>query len=170
MFDDSIFIEKYNNNWPKMFSDEKASLALVLKNDFKGTIEHVGSTAVKGLAAKPIIDIMIGVESLESSKYLIDKLTQSGYCYYPYKSDVMHWFCKPSPEIRTHHLHLIPYLSPLWHERIKFRDALRANSELANQYQTLKYRLAARFIDDREGYTKNKWPFINNVIKKSLIK
>lgn len=170
MSDEAIFIEKYNNNWPKMFSNEKASLALLLKNHFKGTIEHVGSTAVKGLAAKPIIDIMIGVESLETSKHLIETLTQSGYCYYPYKSDVMHWFCKPSAEIRTHHLHLIPYLSPLWNERIKFRNALRVNPELANQYQELKYQLAEEFTHDREGYTKNKWPFIKKVIKKSLNK
>lgn len=170
MAEDKIIIENYNENWPQMFADEKAMLRSLLSKYIKGSIEHVGSTSVKSLSAKPIIDIMVGIHSLDNAKPLIDILNQNGYCYYPYKPDVMHWFCKPSPEIRTHHLHLVPYLSTLWQERIIFRDALRSDSTLAQHYQALKYQLAQEFADDREQYTIQKWPFIEKVIKKSLNK
>ncbi|MEW6989812.1 GrpB family protein [Colwelliaceae bacterium 6441] len=164
MIDAKIIIEKYNPNWPTLFADEQARLIALIGDDIDGTIEHVGSTAVRGLAAKPIIDIMVGVKSLSAATHLIDILVASGYCYYPHKADVMHWFCKPTPEIRTHHLHLVPYQSPLWHERITFRDALRADPNLAAQYQTLKYQLANKFSDQREHYTQQKWPFIQRVL------
>ncbi len=165
MSDAKTIIEHYNPQWPTLFAEEKAQLIEVLGNNIESAIEHVGSTSIKGLAAKPIIDIMVGVKSLECSTHLITVLTRNGYCYYPYKTEVMHWFCKPSPEVRTHHLHLVPYLSPLWHERIKFRDALRKNPVLAEQYQTLKYQLAEQYAVDREQYTQRKWPFIAKVLK-----
>ncbi|MDT0604150.1 GrpB family protein [Thalassotalea castellviae] len=170
MLENQIIIERYNKNWPDKFAEEEAKLSIVLSQYIQGSIEHVGSTAVPGLSAKPIIDIMVGIQSLEHAKPTIEMLKQYGYCYYPYKPEVMHWFCKPTPEIRTHHLHLIPHLSPLWQERIRFREALKADSELANDYQNLKYQLATQFAKDRETYTARKWPFIKKAIKKSLIK
>jgi len=130
-----------------------------------GPIEHVGSTAVPGLKAKPIIDIMVGVKDLDSSVGAIDVLQRNGYCYYPYKTEVMHWFCKPTPEYRTHHLHLVPYDSPLWRERIKFRDILRSNGKFAEQYAQLKVSLARDLTDDRERYTELKWSFIEGVLR-----
>ncbi len=66
----------------------------------------------------------------------------------------MHWFCKPSPNLRTHHLHLVPYESTLWKERIKFRDTLRINTKIANEYVKLKKELAIRYKQDREMYTE----------------
>ncbi len=76
----------------------------------------------------------------------------------------MHWFCKPSPEKRTHHLHLIPYKSPLWQERITFRNVLRESPEIALEYAKLKQSLAAKYTSDREAYTQGKWPFIKKVL------
>lgn len=76
----------------------------------------------------------------------------------------MHWFCKPSDAYRTHHLHLIPYGSPLWRERIKFRELLRSNSLVAAEYAKLKRELAANYAFDRETYTEKKWPFIEKVL------
>jgi GrpB-like predicted nucleotidyltransferase (UPF0157 family) len=72
----------------------------------------------------------------------------------------MHWFCKPSPAHRTHHLHLVPPGSVLWVQRIAFRDALRNSAELAVEYQALKQRLAHEYAQDREAYTEAKSPFI----------
>ena len=129
-----------------------------------GKIEHIGSTAVPGLIAKPVIDIMFGVKSLEDSKPAIALLTKNGYNYFPYKADIMHWFCKPSPAFRTHHLHLVPYESNLWKERIKFRNILRANAEIASKYVELKKALAMRYKEDREAYTNGKTHFIQNVL------
>jgi GrpB-like predicted nucleotidyltransferase (UPF0157 family) len=119
---------------------------------------------VPGLAAKPIIDIMAPVRSLEDSKRAIDAATQHGYMYYPYQADLMHWFCKPSPAHRTHHLHLVPYGSPLWKDRITFRQALRDSRSLAEEYAQLKYKLATTFHNDREAYTHAKEPFVRRVL------
>ncbi|RXE85873.1 GrpB family protein [Pseudoalteromonas sp. A757] len=164
MADQAISLSKYNQDWPRMFQDEKLRLAPLLCPWIEGDIEHVGSTAVVGMVAKPVIDIMVGVKSLEASKEAIQVLTQHGYCYYPYKADVMHWFCKPTPEFTTHHLHLVPFDSALWQERISFRDKLRASSDLSAEYCALKQRLAQQYKDDREQYTQQKWPFIQKVL------
>ena len=127
-------------------------------------IEHIGSTAVAGLAAKPVIDIMAAVHSLEASRPAIAAVAQLDYVYYPYQADAMHWFCKPSPRLRTHHLHLVPIASPLWAQRLRFRDALRNSAALAAQYAELKLQLARRFPLDREAYTDGKTAFIRRVL------
>ncbi|AXR00334.1 GrpB family protein [Pseudoalteromonas piscicida] len=164
MADQAISLSKYDKNWPRMFQDEKLRLAPLLCPWIEGDIEHVGSTAVVGMVANPIIDIMVGVQSLMASKEAIKVLTQHGYCYYPYKADVMHWFCKPTPECRTHHLHLVPFNSALWQERISFRNKLRASPDLRAEYCALKLALAREYRNDREQYTQQKWPFIKRVL------
>ena len=140
---------------------------MLIGNYLCGSIEYVGSTAVPGLIAKPVIDVMFGVKSLDESKPAIDVLISNGYEYSPYKSDVMHWFCKPSDAYRTHHVHLIPHESDLWQQRIKFRNLLRADKQIANDYSSLKKDLARRHEEDREAYTQEKWPFIKNVIMRT---
>lgn len=159
-----VQLSDYQHEWPDLFEREKSVLLDRLGPWLHGPIEHVGSTAVPGLKAKPIIDIMAGVKDLDTSVGAIDVLRRSGYCYYPYKADVMHWFCKPTPEYRTHHLHLVPYESTLWRERVKFRDILRSNGDVAEKYEQLKLSLARDLTDDRESYTELKWPFIEGVL------
>lgn len=161
-----IKLVNYNAKWVDMFNVERNFLHLHISQYVVGSIEHVGSTAVKGMIAKPIIDIMVGVKSLHDAQGAINILSNNSYCYYPYKADVMHWFCKPSPEVRTHHLHLVPYLSTLWYERIAFRNILRNNPDVALQYADLKVDLANRHIDDREAYTQKKWPFIKSMLSR----
>jgi len=165
--EDSIIIKPYNPEWVKMFEQEKQFLHEIVALWLVGTIEHVGSTSVIGLSAKPVIDIMVGVESLSVSEPAIKQLQNNGYCYYPYKADVMHWFCKPSPDIRTHHLHLIPFQSPLWHERIQFRDQLRSHPEIAREYKELKIKLSKKYRNDRELYTQSKGEFVRKVLSMS---
>src|SRR5215467_7554448 len=114
----AIHLVPYDKTWPARFEQEAAELYRLLKPWLAGNIEHIGSTAVPGLVAKPVIDIMAGVAGLEASRPAIEALEQTGYCYYPYRTEVMHWFCKPSPAFRTHHLHLVPFGSPLWNERL----------------------------------------------------
>lgn len=133
-----------------------------------GTIEHVGSTAVPGLAAKPVIDIMVGVKDLESSRPAIPAVEALGYCYAPYRPDEMHWFCKPSPAFRTHHVHLVPHESPSWIRRLAFRDHLRAHPDAAAEYADLKWKLAGQYRLDRETYTEAKGPFIASIVDLAL--
>jgi GrpB-like predicted nucleotidyltransferase (UPF0157 family) len=105
------------------------------------------------------------VKDLESSRPALAELTKIGYCYAPYKAALMHWFCKPSPELRTHHLHLVPFNSHLWSDRLAFRDLLASNSVVARDYVALKYRLAAAHRQDRERYTEAKGPFIESALR-----
>ena len=159
-----IYVVPYDPSWVDKFESEKASLEQLLAPWRKGPIEHVGSTAVPGLCAKPVIDIMAGVTSLSESEPAKDILRQAGYQYAEYKTDIMHWFCKPSFSMRTHHLHLIPFESPLWHERLAFRNLLRTNSNVAEEYAALKRELARKFEFDREAYTDAKSPFIGRAL------
>ena len=107
--DAEIHIVPYDASWPERFEEERKALTLAIGDYVTGTIEHVGSTAVPGLAAKPVIDIMAGVESLDRSRPVISMLEALEYCYFPYRPDDEHWFCKPSPEFPTHHLHVVPF-------------------------------------------------------------
>ena len=158
--DASIEVVPYNPAWPRQFLVEQSTLQAALAPWLAGSVEHVGSTAVPGLPAKPIIDVMAPVQSLDGSRAAIKAAESVGYVYYPYKSSVMHWFCKPSPRHRTHHLHIVPLASSLWHERLTFRDALRTDPVLALEYAALKYHLASVHASDREAYTEAKAPFI----------
>lgn len=160
-----IILEEYDSSWCTKYEKEKEHLLGVIAAWNYGGIEHVGSTAVPGMVAKPVIDIMFGVKSLEYSKPAIDVLVEHGYEYWPYKAEVMHWFCKPSDAFRTHHLYLVPFESPLWQERIKFRELLRSNKMVANQYAKLKRDLAASYKDDREVYSEKKGHFIQQVLQ-----
>lgn len=164
MPDSSIQIVAYDPSWPGAFAAERRVLQLVLQPWLAGEIEHVGSTAVPGLAAKPVLDLMAPVHSLARSHDAIAAVAAAGYLYHPYQGDRMHWFCKPSPEHRTHHLHLVQRDSALWAERLAFRDALRRDASLASAYGQLKRQLAAQLGPDREAYTEAKGPFIQAVL------
>jgi GrpB-like predicted nucleotidyltransferase (UPF0157 family) len=160
-----VEIVPYDFSWPRRFEEERVILSKRIKNWIAGTIEHIGSTAVIGLAAKPVIDIMVGVESLEASRPALAVVESLGYCYAPYRVDLMHWFCKPSPSFRTHHLHLVPFRCRLWNERLLFRDYLRTHPNVASDYAKLKELLAQEYRDDREAYTDAKSSFINRIIE-----
>jgi GrpB-like predicted nucleotidyltransferase (UPF0157 family) len=159
-----IHLVPYDATWIAQFERERALLEKLLAPWRRGPIEHVGSTAIPRLCAKPVIDVMVGVTSLDESEPAKAALREAGYQYAEYKIDVMHWFCKPSFAMRTHHLHLIPYQAPLWHDRLKFRDMLRADPALAADYAALKLDLANKFEFDREAYTEGKSPFIARIL------
>lgn len=159
-----VVIEPYSDEWPRRFAEERDVLEVVLRPWLAGPIEHVGSTAIPGLAAKPVIDIMAAVHSLEASRPAIASLAPLGYLYAPYRAEMMHWLCKPRPELRTHHLSLVPIGSQLWKDRIAFRDRLRSDSALADAYASLKRDLARKYAKDRESYTDAKRPFVEMVL------
>jgi GrpB-like predicted nucleotidyltransferase (UPF0157 family) len=158
-----VEIVAYNPAWPSLFEQEANVLREALATWVTGPIEHIGSTAVPGLAAKPVVDIMAGVRTLEESRPGITAATALGYCYFPYRPDIEHWFCKPSPAFRTHHLHLIEVGTTQWLRPIAFRDYLRDHADVAAEYEALKRRLAREHHFDREAYTQAKHPFIDSV-------
>jgi GrpB-like predicted nucleotidyltransferase (UPF0157 family) len=152
-----VVVAPYDPTWPALFLQERALLEGVLARWLAGPIEHIGSTAIPGMRAKPVIDIM-------ASRAAIPAVEAAGYVHYPYRCDIMHWFCKPSAEYRTHHLHLVPAGGRLWRERLAFRDRLRDDDALAAEYAALKTCLAGRYHDDREAYTDAKRPFVDRVL------
>jgi GrpB-like predicted nucleotidyltransferase (UPF0157 family) len=158
--DAPVEIVSYDASWPRLFEEEREALQRVLANWLVGPIEHIGSTAVPGLAAKPVIDIMAAVRTLQDSRPAISAATELGYCYSPFRPDREHWFCRPSPAFRTHHLHLIPHASGDWIRPLAFRDYLRTHAAVAVEYEALKRRLAAQYRLDREAYTEAKTSFI----------
>jgi len=126
-----------------------------------GGIHHVGSTAVSGLEAKPIIDILVGVRDLETARACFGPLAELGYVHAPYLPEEMHWFCKPDQAHRTHHLHLVPHDFQRFRDELALRDRLREDPGLAERYATLKRELASRYREDREAYTDGKTPFVD---------
>jgi GrpB-like predicted nucleotidyltransferase (UPF0157 family) len=165
--DAEIHLAPYDPAWPALFEAERERLLEVLAPWLTGPVEHVGSTAVPGMIAKPVVDIMAGVESLAASRDAIAAVAALRYQYAPYRPDVVHWFCKPDFSLRTHHLHLVPVGSRLWRERLAFRDILRADADVAARYAALKSRLAILHRLDREAYTDAKGPFIEEVLNRA---
>jgi GrpB-like predicted nucleotidyltransferase (UPF0157 family) len=162
--DEPIRLAPADPGWPARFEEERAALLGAIGDWVCGGIHHVGSTAVPGLAAKPIIDILTGVRNLDAGRSCFDRLADLGYLYAPYLSEEMHWFCKPHPARRTHHLHLVPADSQRFRDELAFRDRLRADREIASRYAALKRELAARHRDDRGGYTEAKSAFVLAVL------
>jgi GrpB-like predicted nucleotidyltransferase (UPF0157 family) len=163
--DAPIQLVPYDPSWPARFATERAALDEEIGSWATGGIHHVGSTAVPGLEAKPIVDILVGVGSLEASRACFDPLAKLDYLYAPYRTDEMHWFCKPHPSHRTHHLHLVPTDSSRFRDELTFRDQLRSSRRVAEEYAVLKRDLAGRFADDREAYTDGKADFIGGVLR-----
>jgi GrpB-like predicted nucleotidyltransferase (UPF0157 family) len=93
-------------------------------------------------------------------------LEKVGYRYFPYR-EYMHWFCKPSPYYRTHHLHMMPPDTSHWRARLAFRDYLRQHTDAREEYERLKLRLAETFRNDREAYTDGKTEFVDSIVAKA---
>jgi GrpB-like predicted nucleotidyltransferase (UPF0157 family) len=154
---------------------ERDRLARMLSPWLVDGVEHVGSTAVAGIAAKPVIDLMASVTDLDAVVAQAgERLAADGWCYVPPELDGKPWrrfFVKPDArgERRIAHLHVIRAGHPRWAEQIAFRDVLRGDDRLARSYEELKRRLAAQHADDREAYTDAKAEFIADALRRSAV-
>ena len=166
---DEIEIVAYDPNWPRLFEQERALLAGALPADRILVIEHAGSTAIAGLAAKPIIDIYLAVPSVEQARVtLVEPIEKIGYVYWAEnpKRDRM-FFVKGMPpygERRTHHIHVSEPTSDAWQRPLLFRDYLRRHPDEAERYHRLKLDLASRDRHDREAYTTAKDAFVEAIV------
>jgi len=165
--EERVHVVDYDPAWPAKFEAERAVLERVVAPWLEGGVHHVGSTAVPGLAAKPVVDIMVGVRDLEEARAVIPRLAAESYCYFPYR-EYFHWFCKPSPQRRLFHMYLIEPVHPQWRARLAFRDWLRTHPDTASEYGALKHELAERHRDDREAYTEAKEAFVERVVALAL--
>ena len=163
--DEQVQVRPYDPRWPGRFESERHLLQQAIGRLVVGGIHHVGSTAVSGLDAKPIIDILAGISDLDSGHACIDLVPPLGYLYAPYRATEMYWFCKPDPRRRTHHLHLVPVTSARYRDELRFRDYLRSDSQARAEYARLKYSLAERFSRDRDAYTQAKTAFVEHILR-----
>jgi GrpB-like predicted nucleotidyltransferase (UPF0157 family) len=161
----AVVIVAYDPQWPARFEEERRRITAAL-GARAVAVEHVGSTAVPGLAAKPIIDIMVGVRDLAGAFADCSAALQSiGYLYVPWpRRPDRHFFQRGPWGARTHHLHLTEFGGAMWERYLLFRDHLRAHPDVARQYLELKRQVAARPNIDRPAYNAAKRPLIDGVI------
>lgn len=165
----TVTLVDYNPNWLKKFEYEKTSIINAIGDQILH-IEHIGSTAIIGLKAKPIIDIMVGIHHLEQVSPLVQPLQDIGYEYVPkIEFKDRKFFRKGQWGQGTCHLHICEYDSSEWREKILFRNYLRNHPEFAEEYALLKTNLASEYAFDRHTYTKNKEPFIRTVLQKAKL-
>ena len=171
MADELVEIVDYDLSWPDRFVDQEKRVSSILRPWLGAPVEHIGSTSVPGLRAKPIIDMLAPVRSLPEARAAVEVLAADGWS--PWADDPCRhyrlWFLRPRPEARTHHLHVIEHGHPHAVALLGFRDALRADRGLREEYARLKERLAGQHRDNRNAYSNAKGDFVAQVLRRSGI-
>ena len=166
-----IEIVTYDPKWPGMFEEIKS----VFFNSFGEKIagfEHIGSTSIKGLGAKRVIDILLGVNKLKVAEDIIPNMEQLGYEYVFKYEDIMperRYFVKSKNGKSIHHIHSVEINSEFWKRHLLFRDYLRLHDDVRDKYFELKKRLSGTDWEDRMGYTDAKTDFIRKIEKEAEI-
>lgn len=169
MADQRVEIVAYNPEWPDRFAEQQGRVTGVLGPWLAGPVEHVGSTSVAGLPAKPVIDMLAPVRSLAAAQTAVTTLEAGGWLFWP-DDPCRHyrlWFLRPRPEARTHHLHVIEHDHPQARALSAFRDVLRDDPDLRREYARLKRRLAAEYGDNRNAYTNAKGDFVERALRRA---
>ena len=161
----SVVLAEHHQEWAEFFASEKEMLRKIIGEEVIA-IEHVGSTAVPGLPAKPIIDIAVAVSSIEAIPALSQKMSTIGYLYRgDAGEDGGHLFIRESaPGVRISHLHFVAQTDPQWSQYLAFRDLLQNDLTARGKYADLKNRLVANHKDDRRSYTAAKSEFIKTLL------
>jgi GrpB-like predicted nucleotidyltransferase (UPF0157 family) len=164
--DAPVHILKYDPAWPAGFASQRDRVAAVLQPWLAAPVEHIGSTSVPGLPAKPVVDMLAPVRSLSQAQDAVAPLQADGWVFWPEDPGRHYrlWFLRPSPAARSHHLHVIEDGHPHARALIAFRDALRADPELRDEYAALKRRLAREHHGNRNAYTNAKADFVARVV------
>ena len=160
-----MLLVPHRSEWGELFEEEAARLRSALGGAIL-RVEHVGSTAVEGMEAKPLIDMLAAVESLENAGGLVPALEGMGYEHRGDGGARGRVFLAKGPRSRrTHHLSLAEPTGEHWRRTLLFRDYLRAHPEAAEEYRNLKRELAREYPEDRDSYTAGKDRFIERAIE-----
>jgi GrpB-like predicted nucleotidyltransferase (UPF0157 family) len=157
--------------WADRFAGQRIAVEELLAPWLAGPVEHIGSTAVPGLRAKPVIDMLAPVSSLAQARAAVPVLEDAGWLFWPDDpcSHYRLWLLRPRPEARTHHLHVIEAEDPHARALLAFRDMLRADAALRREYASLKERLAEQHPDSRNAYTNAKAAFVEHALRQGGI-
>jgi GrpB-like predicted nucleotidyltransferase (UPF0157 family) len=156
---DRVELVEPDPTWPELFEQEAAKLTEIFDGRLVG-IEHVGSTSVPELCAKPIVDILVGLRQLELTEEQIARMERLDYVYMGDHGLPGRLFFRKEP--RTYHVHVVEHGGEHWVRQLTFRDALRNDAEERRRYDAFKRRLAAQG-HPRDVYTELKTPFIREV-------
>jgi GrpB-like predicted nucleotidyltransferase (UPF0157 family) len=161
----SVRIVPYDTIWPLEFAAEAERIELAC-DELPIKLEHIGSTSIPGLAAKPVIDILAGRPGNVPGERYVAAFKQIGYEHKgAYGIPGRNYFRKGVP--RTHHVHLVNWSSDLWRDHLLFRDYLRAHPDIAREYETIKRELATMYLQDKEQYTDAKGPFVRSIVRRA---
>lgn len=157
--------------WRSLFKQEKARIETALKS-LHVHVAHIGSTAIPGIAAKPVIDILVGVHSMKDAEKCLRPLKKIGFQNIKDRGDPRRrlFFIKGGSSLSTHHLHIVKYGGKIWRGHTAFPHYLRTHKTLAKKYEALKKEAAKKFGKDRESYTTSKGKFVQTIIKRALKK
>ncbi len=160
-----LHLSPYHAEWPILYESEQEIIKSAI-GDHIVDIQHVGSTAIVGMPAKPILDIAIAVDDFETARVCIAPLANLGYTFKG-ENDIprRHYFQKGEP--CTHHIHMVEETSEEWTKLIQFRDYLRSNRSAARKYARLKADLIDSLAGDRKSYQAAKSDFIDGVVEKA---
>jgi GrpB-like predicted nucleotidyltransferase (UPF0157 family)/predicted kinase len=161
----AVQLISYQQSWKILFEKESTRLRRAMENHALA-IEHVGSTSIEGMDAKPVIDIMVAVESLDLARELAPIIEELGYEYRNVSPERLFFANGPADE-RTHYLSLTELGSAFWRDQLLFRDYLRTHTETAEEYKRLKRELAEMYPEDRGSYTAGKTNFVETVLKEA---
>jgi GrpB-like predicted nucleotidyltransferase (UPF0157 family) len=168
MTDERLQIAAYDPSWPGKFAAQRPVVERLLGPWLAGPVEHIGSTAVPGLPAKPVIDMLAPVHSLAAAQAAVPALAGDGWLLWP-EDPCRHyrlWFLRSAPEARTHHLQVIAHQDPHAAALLAFRDALRSDSGLCRDYAALKRQLVQRDPVNRNAYSNAKGDFISRALRR----
>lgn len=162
-----VRLQSHDTTWQEIFNEAKKDLTNLLSN-YSIEIEHIGSTSINGIDAKPIIDIAIGISDINLTHQIIPILENNNYIYRgDSRENGGHLFVKEKEvEVRTHHVHIVDVKDSQWKDYLYFRDKLRKDNALKLDYQNLKRTLAEKYKQDRKSYTKGKNDFIKSILEK----
>ena len=166
----TVKLVPYSSEWKRLFVEEERVLRASI-GTYVMDIQHVGSTAIPGLEAKPIIDIAVAVRRLEDAEKCIEPLECLGYEYRPDEEHPRRFFfAKGDPSRRTHYVHVVEWNSDSWKRLLRFRDYLRQHKEAAREYANLKRELARKSQGNRAFYTPGKAEFVESVLGRAFPK
>lgn len=161
----TVQLVPYDPEWAKLFEEEREAIQKVL-GDRAVDVEHIGSTAIPGMLAKPILDLQVAVGSLDDYEQYTPELEKLGYQFMRDNRDELEHilYIKGPEEKRTHYLKLTTMDTDFWKEHILFRDYLISDPDWAEQYKELKQKLLEKHGSERENYTKEKENFIKETL------
>ena len=163
----AVHVTEYDPAWESRFRSQQNRVSVILAPWLAAPLEHIGSTSGPGLAAKPVIDMLGPVRSLDEAQDAVPALAADDWQFWPDDPGrhYRRWFLRPSPAARTHHLHLIAQDDPHVRALLAFRDALRGDPRLRDEYAQLKRQLADKHRSNRNAYTNAKSDFVQRVLR-----